>query len=333
MRRGMRDISAAIVWTLLVARLVGPCACCADELKLTVNKPALSVKSGDAFVVTVALPRPTDFEAKVFDSQGKYVRTLAAKHAADPRFQIPWNMKDADGKEAAPGSYTIRVQTGFTLTADRSFGKEGMLPSEFISPWDIKKDARGNIYLLDGGAAILYKFHEDGTPAKDLGGKDTITASSSPSWLTVAIGPDGRIYLPAGHGISVYDPKSAAMLYYVGGFFEDAEWKKEKGGIGYPHWVGINGDHLYASSPSYAMLCCWDARKQGKAGGLWMVGRAPGGPSVGWTGDTDGKSAVYLAVFWRNGLAKLVETAASAEQQYSVSSYFDPAQKKIVEAG
>ena len=298
----------------------------AGEISLTVNKPALSVNSGDVFVLKVSLLQPTDYKLAVYDQNGKWVRTLSEKYTSDSHVVVPWNLKDSSGKTVNPGSYTIRLQLSETLSIDTSFGKNGVFTGiNFISPWDIVKDNQGNIYLLDGGAAILYKFHPDGTPANDLAGKNTITAPTAPCWATVAVGPDGRIYLPlthtTTHTISVYDPKSGAILYSIGGY--------EK--ITYPNWVGIIDHRLYATGDGGGRDACWDARKEGNTGVFWVIKSHDMGADInGSCGDTDGVNALYVASYWKNQLCKLVDTGETAKMPYLINGYFDPSLQKNV---
>jgi hypothetical protein len=321
---------------MLTALWLCAAAANAADIGLSVDKTALSVTSGDAFVFTLAIPRPTDVAVKVYDGSGKFVRTLWEKYTTDTQAQVPWNMKDDAGAFVGKGTYTVRMETGFGLAIDKSFGKDGVLTGSgttaFISPWDIVTDATGDIYLLDGGAATVYKFKPDGSPANDFAGKNTIIAPKAPLWDSLAVGADGRLYLPdtrsTSHVIEVRDPKSGAVIYTIGGF-GDVRWKTEKGSIAYPTWVGINGDHLYATSPAYMIFCAWDSRKPGKTGALWIT--PPSG--VGDAGATDGKKAIYLAsAYWAHKaeLGKYLDQDEWSKPCYTVHTYFDPGQNKTV---
>ncbi|MGC9065599.1 MAG: FlgD immunoglobulin-like domain containing protein [Candidatus Ratteibacteria bacterium] len=297
----------------------------------TPDKTAVSAKSGDIFVFAVSNPNPPqDISIKVYDANGKYVRTLFEKCATETQFKIPWNLKDADGKIVNPGKYTVKVQTGLSLVLDNTFGKNGIIGGDdtFISPRNVRVDKKGCVYVLDYGSGIIFKFNPDGTPANDIAGKNKIVGPSSPYWVNIAVDEDGRIYGTVGHSVLVYDGKTGAQIYHVGEFFgNDVGWETTKGGLGWPNWVGLNSDYrLYASCPGYSYWAAFDRRKKGKEGGLW---RSKGGVP-GESGDTDGKKAIYLAHAYytnRNGITKWIDKDTSVEIAYSITSFTDPVKK------
>ncbi len=308
-------------------------ACCLAYAQITFapDKTSVSIKSGDIFVFTVNNPQPIDLSIKVYDSNGKYIRTLHEKYTAETQFKIPWNLKDTDGKQVSAGKYTVKIRTGLNLVLDTGFGKNGVVGGDntFISPRNVRVDKKGNVYVLDYGAGIIYKFGPDGSPANDIGGKNKIEGKSSPYWNNIAVDEEGRIYAtPRRHIVEVYDGKTGAQIYYVGGFFgSDVGWEKTKGGLGWPDWVGLNADYrLYASCPGYTYWAAFDRRKQGMEGGLW---RSKGG-APGESGDTDGKRAIYLANAYytnRNGITKWIDKDTSVEIAYGFNSYMDPEKK------
>ncbi|MCM8822829.1 MAG: hypothetical protein NC831_08535 [Candidatus Omnitrophica bacterium] len=301
------------------------------QVTCTPEKTSVSVKSGDIFVFTVNNPQPVDISIKVYDADGKYIRTLHEKCTTETLFKIPWNLRDVDGKQVSAGKYTVKIRTGLKLVLDNSFGKNGVIGGDdtFISPRNVRVDKKGNVYVLDYGAGIIHKFNPDGSPANDIAGKNRITGSSSGCWNNIAVDGDGnKIYATAGHSVLVYDGKTGQQIYYIGGFFgSDAGWEKTKGGLGWPNWIGLNGDYrLYASCPGYTYFAAFDRRKQGMEGGLW---RSKGG-TPGESGDTDGKRAIYLANAYytnRNGITKWLDKDTSVEIAYGITAIKDPIKK------
>lgn len=306
-------------------------ALCFAQISCVPDKTSVSIKSGDIFVFTVKNPEPVDLCIKVYDSNGRYIRTLHEKYTTETEFKIPWNLKDSDARPVPAGKYIVKVRSGLDLVLDTSFGKNGIIGGDdtFISPRNVRVDNKGNVYVLDYGAGIIYKFNQDGSPANDIGGKNNITGPSSPYWVNIAVEDDGsRIYGSIGHSVAVYDGKSGQQIYYIGGFFgSDVGWEKTKGGLGWPNWVGLNGDYrLYASCPGYSYFAAFDRRKQGMEGGLW---RSKGG-TPGESGDTDRKKAIYLANAYytnRNGITKWLDKDTSVEIAYGITSFTDPIKK------
>lgn len=295
------------------------------QVVVTPDKTSVSRSSEDIFVFTVKNPEPVDLSIKVYDSNGKYIRTLCEKYTTETIFKIPWNLKDSDAKVVQPGKYSVKIRKGLSLVLDTSFGKNGVVGDTFISPRNVRVDGKGCVWVLDHGAGIIYKFNPDGTPANDIGGKNKIEGPSSPYWVNIAVDKEGRIYGTSGHSVAVYDAKTGQQIYYIGGFFgSDVGWEKTKGGLGWPSWVGLNGDYrLYASCPGYSYFAAFDRRKQGMEGGLW---RSKGG-TPGESGDTDGKRAIYLANAYytnRNGITKWIDKDTSVEIAYGFTEFVDP---------
>jgi len=341
-------IRAFRTWTLLSAAwlaVVLPRK--APALECSVDRQELSGgQEEEVFVFSLHLDEPGDVAAKVYDAQGNFVRLLVEKYSTETDLQVPWNMKDQWGERVKPGVYTVKVRTGFKLTLDEGFADGGVMSGPpLLSPWLVKTDAKGDVYLLDGGTAILYKFRPDGSPAKDFAGSNRIEAPNAPWWGSFALDEEGRIYLPlthtTSHVIQVHDPKTAAVLYNIGGFFgNDPGWETEnRGGIAYPAWVGTNPGHrLYASSPRYYVLAAWDSRKPGKQGAQWLIcrkveSRANWGVP-GDAGDTDGHNAIYLNwpgyTQW-HGFSKVLDLGNEARGAYSIQRYTDPATGQTVE--
>jgi hypothetical protein len=127
--------------------------------------------------------------------------------------------------------------------------------------------------------------------------------------------------------IGVYDGKTGALLYYIGGLSTD--WKTDKGGCVYPGPVGINGNHLYSDCAGYGLLWAWDARKPGKTGGLWILNQGGWGPIA-----TDGKNAIYWASgpqWGYTGLHKTIDEGTLGQTApYFLNSYTDPLTKTQV---
>jgi len=216
---------------------------------VAVDTHNLSLASIKAFDLKLSLKDPSDITLKVYDGAGKFVRLLAARHVAETTLTVPWDLRNSEGKEVAPGAYTVLLLSGLRLRLDKSFGKDGLLEDEaFKSPGVLRLDQEGNLYLLDVGAAKLFKFTAGGDPVNSWKDKNAIVAPSTPFWGGLAVEPDGnRIYLSetmtTSHVVDVYDGRFAVRLRYLGGFFgEDVEWAKEKGGIAYPFWLGLNGE-------------------------------------------------------------------------------------------
>lgn len=338
MTTGTKLTSLAVLATLL---------CCttpvAAKPRVTVEKNALGATDGKDFAFKINMPQPGDVSLKVYDANGKFVRLVTQKYVMDEELVASWNLKDYEDKPVAPGAYAARCEFGLRLKLDKQFGTDGLLADKaFVSPAILRLDKQGNLYLLDTGAATLFKFNADGTPANNWDGKNTIAAPKPPYWGGIAVEPDGsRIYLSqtmtTSHVIDVYDGKTAARLFYIGAFFgQDAEWDKEKGGIVYPHWLGLNGDNkIYSDSPGYGRVWAFDRRKEGKAGGVWQLG-GRANPRVGWDspgdcGDTDGSKAIYMASYEyhkRAQLFKIVDEGHRGQFAYGLTRYDDPRSKK-----
>lgn len=300
------------------------------QIECVPDKTSVSLKSGDIFVFTINNPQPTDISIKVYNKNGKYIRTLYEKSTTEKLFEVPWDLKDMEGNQVNPGKYIIKIKTGLNLVLDTSFGKNGIIGGDdvFVSPRNVRVDKKGNVYVLDYGAGIIYKFNPDGSPANDIKGKNKILAPDSPYWLNIAI-DNGRIYASYNHYVLVYDAKTGEKKYSIGGFHDnDVEWKEKKGGLGLPNWVGINSDYrLYVSCPRYTYFAAFDRRKREKEGGLW---RSKGG-APGESGDTDGKKAIYLAhanYRNRNGITKWIDKDTYVEIAYSISEINDPIKNK-----
>lgn len=315
---------------------------------LTVDTRAVVVGSGKSFALKLSQHEPGDISLKVYDADGKFVRFLAEKYLAEKQLAVSWNARDAGGKPVEPGTYTVRFESGLRLKLDRSFAADGLLKDKaFKNPGVLRLDKQGNLYLLDLAAATVFKFTGDGEPVKQWKGKNSFTAPAAPYWGGLAVEPDGsRIYLSetpiTSHVVDVYDGRSATRLFQIGGFFgDDPEWKKEKGGIAYPMWLGLNGDSkLYTDNPGYGRIWAFDRRKEGKAAGVWQIG-GKYTPRIAWhspgdCGDTDGTSAIYMASYEyhkRAQLFKIIDMGESATFAYDITKYTDPRTKKEVELG
>jgi DNA-binding beta-propeller fold protein YncE len=315
-------------------------------VEISVNPATESLQSGNVFVITLGNLKPGDHAVKVFNNKGKYVRTILDKCSTETTIVVPWNLRGQWGKKVKPGQYTLKYLSGITFTLDKSFGKDGIISDTgIISPTDVQTDRSGNLYVLDEGASILYKFTADGKPLKDINGKNFIESTTAPLWGSFCIGNDGRIYLSfthsTSHVIGVYDGKTGALLYYIGGA-GNPYWNgpyKPGDGCYYPVWVGINGSHLYAGS--YVILC-WDVRKPGNTGGLWGI-KQKDQPLTADAITTDGKNAIYWAPGspWSyTGLHKIIDETTYKNgkviyktpegyliSNYSLNSFTDPITK------
>jgi DNA-binding beta-propeller fold protein YncE len=300
--------------------------------EISVNPATESLQSGNVFVITLSNLIPGDQAVKVFNSKGKYVRTILDKCSTETTIVVPWNLRNQWGKKVKPGQYTVKYLSGITFTLDKSFGKDGIISdTSIISPTDVQTDKEGNLYVLDEGASILYKYTPDGKPLKDINGKNFIESPTAPLWGSFCIGNDGRIYLPfthsTSHVIGVYDGKTGALLYYIGGF--GPSWKTTKGGDAYPTMSGINGNHFYADCSAYGSLWAWDARKPGTSGALWMLDKGLYGAIT-----TNGKNIIYWATgesYGGNSLGKIIDQGTSGDQTYSIGNYTDPLTKTNVQ--
>lgn len=329
--------------------LVLSAAATAAPPTVSVDKRGVSLASGGAFTFKLNLPRPRDVSLKIYDPAGKFVRALTQKQFTDKELtkelSLPWDLKDAGGKAVAPGVYTARFEAVLGLKLDRTFASDGLLKDKaFVSPAILRLDKQGNLYLLDVKTATLFKFTPDGAPANDWNGKNSFKAPQAPYWGGLAVEPDGsRIYLAESstttHVVDAFDGKTAERLNYIGGFFgDDPEWRKEKGGMAYPLWVGLNGDaKLYTTSPGYGRIFAFDRHKVGKPAGVWQIG-GEARPRVGWSsggdcGDTDGVNGIYLASYEFHGrgeVFKILDLGESGDFAYGMTQYADPKTKKDV---
>lgn len=312
---------------------------------IAVDRRAAGAADGKDFVFTLKLAQPRNVSLKIIDADGRFVRALVHKHLVDKQLQVKWNLRDSSNEPVPAGAYTALFESGLTLKFDKTFAKEGVLEDKaFVKPACLRTDKLGNLYLLDIATSMLFKFTPEGAPADDFNGKPTLSAPSAPFWGGLAVEPDGsRIYLSESftttHVIDVYDPKKAERVCYIGGFFgQDAEWQKEKGGIAYPIWLGLNADaKLYSDNPGYARIWTFDRRKKDKPAGVWQLG-GKFTPRQGWhspgdCGDTDGTRAIYLAsaeYHQRGQLFKIVDHGDSGSFAYDITKYADPRSKKEV---
>ncbi len=62
--------------------------------------------------ISYAIKEAKYLSIKIYDSQGRFIRTLSAKKQSPGRYQMLWNGTDKNGKEVKSGLYFIRLQAG-----------------------------------------------------------------------------------------------------------------------------------------------------------------------------------------------------------------------------
>jgi flagellar hook assembly protein FlgD len=62
--------------------------------------------------VEFTLKRDAAASLRVYDAQGRLVRTLLSSYLAAGRHSVPWNGLDDTGRPSASGVYFIRLQAG-----------------------------------------------------------------------------------------------------------------------------------------------------------------------------------------------------------------------------
>jgi hypothetical protein len=79
-----------------------------DAFQLSVG--GSGVMSGDA-TITYDVPRKTALALRVYDAQGRAVRTLVAQDAEPGHYTVDWDGRSATGRTLAAGTYFVRLES------------------------------------------------------------------------------------------------------------------------------------------------------------------------------------------------------------------------------
>lgn len=317
-----------------------------DDASVACTQPSSSAKTCEPIRAVITAAAATDITARVFDSQGHFIRCLGGKAMkSGDQWAVNWDIKDAFGQRIDPGDYTLRIECGTTFQLDNTFGQNGALRGlpgpTFSSPRHLAVDQVGDLYVLDGADSIVYKFRADGSLAKDWDGSNVIkgsTKSRQRLFASVAVDDDGRLLLPMGlgtHSVAVYDGKTGKLAYYLGGFFKGDPI--QAGGLAYPTLAFAGNGRIYVTCSTYGIVAAFNAlNKPNFEGGFWSLGRPVDKkvpwPHVGMAGDFDGQNGLYLSATVRFAplLMKLIDHGERASLAYRFdTSYTHPATGQV----
>ena len=78
-----------------------------DNFSLTIGSGVVGAQT----TVTYNLPKRTSLALRVYDAQGRAVRTLAAQTHEPGRYQVTWDGRSATGRTVASGTYFVRLES------------------------------------------------------------------------------------------------------------------------------------------------------------------------------------------------------------------------------
>ena len=163
-----------------------------------------------------------------------------------------------DGKVYVSDSDNHRVQV-FSADGDfvRQFGSFGEADGQFIAPFDLSADAKGNVYVLDDSLVRLSKFGPDGaflwavdgTSLKELGGNGHDADIDSKGRIVLGVEGEGQaarvVYLDANG--KVVDTFSADVCNVT----------VDPSGNAYVSNSGCGGNETQVFDPAHKLIGSW----------------------------------------------------------------------------
>lgn len=124
-------------------------------------------------------------DIKVFDDDGRLLRTIGARGQAGGEFNYPTHVAFAGGLLYVTDAMNSRVQIGHAEGEPRwrSVGARGLYVGNLVRPKGVAADGEGNVYVVESYFDTLLVYSPDGEFLMPIGGTGTAT---------------GRFYLPAG---------------------------------------------------------------------------------------------------------------------------------------
>ena len=124
-------------------------------------------------------------DIKVFDAEGRLLRTIGRRGSGDGEFNYPTHLAFAQGELYVTDTMNSRVQV-FSAEGEllaRKFGQRGLYLGNLVRPKGVSVDAEGNVYVVESYFDSLLVFSPRGEFLLPIGGTGTST---------------GRFYLPSG---------------------------------------------------------------------------------------------------------------------------------------
>lgn len=295
----------------------------AAEYLAALNFSTGTIKQGDVCIITCSVKKPTDLQIKILDAQGKVVRTMPA-FQAKIKAEYPWNGKDDAGNLVPPGTYTVRVMAHLQPQLDKTFGTNGALDM-FTSPFDVAVDTAGNLFVVDRGDKIIYKFTPDGKPAEDFANNGKILlAAGHRAPQAIKVDSAGYIYVTGPfHNVAKYD-KKGNLVSTIGGWFLDEAGKHAPENTVNPMGFALGDDEIYIQRGGADGVVVFNPSFPGKDGFLFKSSGNPfvysaQPPGLGYCGpglDAAPGGTLYGVGLWSQ-LVKAVDTGEDIEAKYS----------------
>lgn len=124
-------------------------------------------------------------DIKVFDREGRLVRTIGRHGEGPAEFNFPTHLAFARGELYVTDTMNSRIQV-FADSGERlrlAFGARGLYVGNLVRPKGVAVDSDGNIYVVESYYDHLLMYNRDGQFLMAIGGMGRET---------------GRFYLPAG---------------------------------------------------------------------------------------------------------------------------------------
>ncbi len=124
-------------------------------------------------------------DIKVFDVEGKLLRTLGARGEGQGEFNFPTHLALADGQLYVTDTMNSRVQVLDAASGKfvRAFGARGLFVGNLVRPKGVAVDTERNVYVVESYHDHLLVFDRAGAFLMGIGGLGADT---------------GKFYLPAG---------------------------------------------------------------------------------------------------------------------------------------
>jgi DNA-binding beta-propeller fold protein YncE len=192
----------------------------------------------------------------VYDAKGKFIRKWGTPGSGPGELRLPAGVVcEKNGNVIVVDSGNNRLQV---FTPQGKFvaecGKAGSGPGEFNKPWGICLDNDGNIYVADWKNHRVQKLSPSGKHLMSIGkygalpnppgafavtylgpyisaipNEDRISASSLNHPTSVAVDPDGDIYVTdwANHRLCIFDKTGQPLTHLVGDAQAMSKWGQQ----------------------------------------------------------------------------------------------------------